>query len=62
MAEEKHTRNYYFLTTFHCRDLMRFAAFCPDLAKMKMSRGHYEQNSERRSVLEMRHIAAKGGI
>ena len=57
-----HPRNYYFLTTFHGIDLPHFAAFCPDLTMMKMSRGHYEQNSECRSVLETRHIAAKGGI
>ena len=58
----KHLRNYYFLTTFHCSDLPRFALLCRDLARMKMSCGHYEQNSECRSVLETRQIAAKGGI
>ena len=35
----KHPRNYYFLTTFHCRDLTHFAAFSLDLAMMKMSHG-----------------------
>ena len=54
MAVVIHLRNYYFLTTFHCRDLTHFAAFCSDLAMMKMSRGHYEQNTEGRSVLETR--------
>ena len=34
-----HSRNYYFLTTFHGTDLTHFAAFCPDLAMMKMSLG-----------------------
>jgi len=57
-----HPRNYYFLTTFHGPDLTHFAAFCPDLAMMKMSCGYYEQNSERRSDLKTRQIAAKGGI
>ena len=53
----KHLRNYYFLTTFHCPDLTHYEAFCLDLARMKMSRGHYKQNSECRDVLETRHIA-----
>jgi len=35
----KHLRNYYFWTTFHCLDLTHYAAFCLDLAMMKMSRG-----------------------
>ena len=53
-----HPRNYYFLTTFHGTDLTHFAAFSLDLAMRKMSRGHYEQNSERRSVLETRLASA----
>ena len=61
-ASSNTSANYYFLTTFHGTDLMYFAAFCPDLAMMKMSCGHYEQNSECRSVLITRQIAAKGGI
>ena len=62
MAVVIHPRNYYFLTTFHCLDLTHFAAFCSGLAMMKMSREHYEQNFERRSFLETRQIAAKGGF
>ena len=62
MSSSKTSANYYFLTTFHCLDLPHFATFCSDITLMKISRGHYEQNSERRSVLETRQIAARGGI